>query len=324
MKLLLIGGPRFLGYAIIENALEKGWEVTTFNRGKTEPELFPDIEKLIGDRNGDLSILQGRSWDAVIDTCGYFPRQVKATTSLLKDAVEHYTFISSVSAYRDYESKGIDETYPVGELQDGDIDEINEDTYGPLKAVCEKIAEEQMPGRVMNVRPGLIVGPRDPSDRFTYWPNRIARGGNVLAPGHPGIPVQIIDVRDLAQWLVVSAERRIVGTFNATGPEFPLTIADVFYKCKEVSGSDAKFIWAPEEFLLKEGVIPFTEMPLWVPEAMIGMMQVSIERAVEKGLGFRSLRETVEDTLKWRESRELKCGLPVNRENELLEKWHLK
>ncbi|MDL1949181.1 epimerase, partial [Acidobacteria bacterium ACD] len=189
-KLLVLGGTAFLGPELVEAARAKGWAVTLFNRGKTNPQLFPDLEKLRGDRNGDLKALEGRKWDAVIDTSGYFPRQVRATAELLRENVRHYTFVSSISVYADTSKPGMDETAPVSRSADEKTDKITEESYGALKARCEEAAEKAMPGRTLNVRPGLIVGPGDRSDRFTYWPVRVARGGEVLAPGDPSDPVQ--------------------------------------------------------------------------------------------------------------------------------------
>src|SRR5688572_29497367 len=197
MRLLVLGGTKFLGRAVVEAAVARGHEPTLFHRGLTNPGLFPDLEHLRGDRDGGLAALQGRTWDAVIDPSGYVPRIVRASAELLADAVEHYTFISSISVYPSFPTPGMDESSPVGTLEDPTVEDVPAH-YGPLKALCEQAAEAAMPGRVFHVRAGLIVGPNDPSDRFTYWPVRVAKGGDVLAPGSPERPVQIIDVRDLA------------------------------------------------------------------------------------------------------------------------------
>ncbi len=210
MKLLVLGGTVFLGRHLVEAATARGHSVTLFNRGQHNPELYPEVEKLRGDRDSDLSALQGRRWDAVIDTCGYLPRAVRASAELLADAVDHYTFISSISVYADFHTPAMDESAPVGTLADETVEEVTGETYGPLKALCEQAAERALPGRVLNIRPGLIVGPHDPTDRFTYWPVRVARGGEVLAPGRPHVPVQVIDGRDLAEWTVRMVEARQV------------------------------------------------------------------------------------------------------------------
>ena len=221
MKLLILGGTKFLGRHLVEEALARGHEVTLFNRGQLNPELFPEVEKLRGDRDGGLEALRGRRWDAVVDTSGFSPRVVRDSARLLADSVEHYTFVSSQSAYRDTSVPGVDENYPVGTITDERLREAEAlkqseltaapffwEIYGALKALCERAAEEEMPGRVLNVRAGLIVGPHDFSDRFTYWPRRVSEGGEVLAPGDPGRQVQFIDVRDLAAWILDMAEAR--------------------------------------------------------------------------------------------------------------------
>ena len=209
MDVLIMGGTGFLGRHLVEAALGEGHRVTLFNRGSSAPDLFPDVETIKGDRELDLSALSGRRWDAAIDTCGYVPRVVRASARLLADAVDHYTFVSSISVYPDAMEPGSDEDAPVQELLDPTVEEVTAKTYGGLKAICEQAAEEEMPGRVLNVRPGLISGPHDPTDRFTYWPRRISAGGEVLAPDSPERQVQFIDVRDLAAWIVrMSIEQR--------------------------------------------------------------------------------------------------------------------
>ena len=214
--LLILGGTRFLGPEVVEAAKKSGWKISLFNRGKSHPDWFPELEHLQGDRNGDLKSLEGRTWDAVVDTSGYFPKQVAASAALLSKS-KQYVFISSISVFSDMSKPGIDESSPVGELKDPNADKITEGNYGPLKAACERAAEAAMPGRVTNVRPGLIVGPNDVSDRFTYWPVRVAKGGEVLAPNTPKDPVQFIDVRDLGNWIVKCLDTKTVGVFNATG-----------------------------------------------------------------------------------------------------------
>src|SRR5712691_1788013 len=265
MKLLLLGGTMFLGRHIVENALTRGHEVTLFTRGQHNPELFPDVEKLKGNRDGDLTALEGRHWDAVIDTSGYFPRVVRASAELLADAVNHYTFISSISVYAEFSKPGKDESSAVGTLEDQTVEEITETTYGPLKALCEQAAEAVMPGHTLTIRPGLIVGPHDPTDRFTYWPHRVAQGGEILAPGKGLQHVQFIDVRDLAAWTVRMVEANHTGTYHATGPEHTLTMQQFLEECQSVIGSDAHFTWVSEAFLLDKEVDPYVELPLWVP-----------------------------------------------------------
>ncbi len=220
MRILILGGTVFVGRHLVEAALARGHEVTLFNRGQHGPDLYPGVEKLRGDRDGGLDALRGRRWDAAIDTCGYVPRIVRASATLLANAVDHYTFISSVSVYPEAHTRHLDEDSPVGALDDESVEDVTPETYGPLKALCEQAAEGAMSGRALTIRPGLIVGPHDPTDRFTYWPRRVAQGGEVLAPGRPERPVQIIDARDLAAWtlqLVASGAR---GVYNATGPDY--------------------------------------------------------------------------------------------------------
>jgi 2'-hydroxyisoflavone reductase len=329
MKLLILGGTVFLGRYLVESALERGHDVTLFNRGQHNPDLYPGVEKLRGDRNGDLAALHGRSWDAAIDTCGYVPRVVRASAELLADAVKHYTFISSISVYPQFKQPGIDERAAVGTLEDPTVEEVTDATYGPLKALCEEAAEQAMPGRVLNVRPGLIVGPHDPTDRFTYWLHRVALGGEVLAPGQPGRHIQVIDVRDLAGWIVRMVEAGQSGVYNATGPDYALTIGRLLDVSRDLSGSDARVSWVAEDFLAEQGVGPWIELPLWIPESdpdAAGFSDVDCRKAIAAGLTFRDLTATIGDTLDWDAARptdrEWRAGLKREREAELLRAWH--
>ncbi|MFL6336838.1 MAG: SDR family oxidoreductase [Pyrinomonadaceae bacterium] len=341
MKLLILGGTKFLGRYVVEEALARGHEVTLFNRGQLNPELFPEVEKLRGDRDGGLDALRGRRWDAVVDPSGYSPRVVRDSAQLLADAVEHYTFVSSQSAYKDTSVPGVDEDYPVGTITDEQLREAEAlkqselttapffwERYGALKALCERAAEEAMPGRVLHVRAGLIVGPHDYSDRFNYWPRRVAEGGEVLAPGDPERQVQLIDVRDLAAWMLEMAEARRAGTYNATGPDYRLTMGRVLDVCRGATGSEARFVWVDEKFMLDAGLGQWMEVPLWVDSSDEGnryFMGISVEKAVADGLKFRPLSETVRDTLEWDLSRpadtERRAGLAREREREVLEAW---
>ena len=298
MKLLVLGGTVFLGRALVEAALAAGHEVTTFTRGKSNPDLFPEAERLRGDREQDLSALAGREWDAVVDTSGYEPEVVRASAELL--AGTHYTFISSISAYADF-SKPVHEDSPLAD----------DDEYGGKKARCER--ELRDPALV--IRPGLIVGAWDPTGRFTYWPHRIARGGDVLVPGTPETRVQFIDVRDLADWTLRMAQRRATGVFNATGN---WTMGELVETCREVSGSDAHFVWVDDEFLVEREVGPWMELPLWIPGGdYAGMMQADTSRAVDAGLTFRPLAETVRESLEHAATTD-DAGLAPDRERELL------
>jgi 2'-hydroxyisoflavone reductase len=318
MDILILGGTRFLGRHIVEAALASGHRLTLFNRGQTNAELFPDVEKLRGDRGSDLSALQGRHWDAAIDICGYVPRVVRASAELLAGAVANYTFISSISVYADFQRPGLDEDAPTGVLADPGVEEITNETYGPLKALCEQAVEEALPGRALIVRPGYIVGPDDPTDRFTYWPHRVARGGEMLAPGDPEAPVQFIDVRDLSEWIVRVVEARATGPYNATGPAYRLEMGRLLAECKQLTGSDAHFLWAGEDFLQAHQV----DLPIWTPASEIGGATVNCQRAIDAGLIFRPLSETIRATLAWDISRPadytLRAGLAPEREAELL------
>ena len=327
MKLLILGGTVFLGRHLVEAAQQRGHEITLFNRGQHNPELFPDVEKLRGDRNDDLSALRGRRWDAVIDTCGYVPRVVRQSAQLLAGQVEHYTFVSSISVYAEFSQPHVDETAPVGTLADPTVEQVTGETYGPLKALCEQAAEEAMPGRVFTVRPGLIVGPHDPTDRFTYWPVRVAAGGAVLAPSRPDFPIEFTDVRDLAEWMVRMAEARKAGVYNASGPSTPATLGGLLETSRTVSGSDARLVWVSEGFLQAQGVQPWSDLPLWVGDdpSMAGFSRFDASKAMADGLTFRAIEETVRATLAWAQSRpaghQWRAGLSPERERNLLAAW---
>lgn len=324
MRLLIIGGTVFLGRHLAELALARGHRLTLFNRGQHGPELFPQAERLRGDRRADLSALAGRGWDAAIDTSGYLPRDVAASAGLLAPNVGHYTFISTISVYPTYEKVGIDEGDPVGTLPDPAVEEVTGETYGPLKALCERAAEEAMPGRVLTIRPGLIVGPHDPTDRFTYWPWRVARGGPFLAPERPGYPVQYIDARDLAAWALDMVEAGRTGVYNATGPAAPRPLGELLAACAEAAGVAAEPVWAGAGFLEQGGVQPWVELPLWVPDTPehAGFSQISIAKALAAGLAFRPAVATCADTLAWARSRpadhQWRAGLAPEKEAGLL------
>jgi 2'-hydroxyisoflavone reductase len=343
MKLLILGGTRFLGHHLVAAARARQHAVTLFHRGTHGVAADAQVETILGDRNRDLARLRGRQWDAVIDTCGYLPDSLRASAGALAAAAGQYVFISSVSVYAELRGSGVDETAPVAELTGGQLQQANAidasgtlsaGTFGPLygglKVLCERAAEEVLPDRVLTVRPGLIVGARDYTDRFTYWPARVARGGEVLAPGRPQRYVQFIDVRDLAEWIVAMVERRQTGIFNATGPAETVTMAALLESCRGVSGSDARFTWVPEPFLLGRQVAPWTELPLWLPEEgesrRPGLMAIDSRKAVAAGLRYRSLEDTVCDVLRWyrdeEQGRDLRAGLPSDRELQILREWH--
>ena len=320
MRLLLLGGAKFLGRAIADAALARGHDVTFFNRGRTNPHLYPGVEKLRGDRTEDLSALGGREWDAVIDTSGFVPQAVRASAEALVSS-GHYCFVSSISVYADY-GRPVDEDSELESLGDAPADRLAEDfsNYGALKALCEQEAREVFGDRAVIVRPGLIVGPHDPTGRFSYWPHRVARGGQVLAPGPPERPTQFVDVRDLGEWLVELGERRESGTFNATHPGMPF--AALLATCTAVTGSDATVTWVSDELLLEHEVGQYLELPLWLAgDEYAHMDRVDVSRAVSAGLSFRPLEDTVRATLELAPATET-AGLRPEREAELLAAWH--
>jgi 2'-hydroxyisoflavone reductase len=312
MKLLFLGGTRFLGRAAVESALERGHEVTLFTRGETNPELFPEAEKLHGDRAAD-PIPDGK-WDAVIDTSGNSPGEVRRSVAGLRDSVARYLFVSSVSVYADFRN-GPTEDSKRARLDAGHPSE----SYGPLKALCEDVVVEAFPGRALIVRPGLIVGPYDPTGRFTYWPHRVSRGGEFVAPGPPSGQIQFVDARDLGAWLVDLCERQEAGTFNAAHPG--LTWGELVDSCLRVTGADARPVWIDGDWLAQRGVEQWMELPLWLHEPdLVGMMQADVSRALASGLTFRALDDIVRGTLELAETT-ADAGLTPERERALLEEW---
>jgi len=322
MKLLVIGGTLFLGRALVEQALERGHEVTLFHRGRTNPTLFPQASRILGDRATDLDLLASRDWDAVIDTCGQVPKQVRAAAKLLASRVGHYSFVSSISVYPDFGALGVAQGSEVHEPADESIEELKMELYGQMKVACERAADEEMDGRCCLVRPGLIVGPHDPSDRFTYWPRRLARGGEVLAPLPLDREVQFIDVRDCAGFCLTAAEKQLTGAYDVTGPSEALDFEAMVEACRAHAGADTEITWVDPDWLLEKEVGPWMELPLWVPEVDA---RVDVSPALQKGLQLRPLAETVRDTLAWagdaQEGRKLRAGLAPERESELLAAW---
>ncbi len=365
MRILILGGTGFLGPHTVRAALAGGHTVTIFNRGRTEQrrrevgrelEFMDKVEVLYGNRDPEktaddgapagqerdpnspkgLTQLKGRTWDAVIDNSGYYPRHVKASATMLSNSAGQYVFISSISAYAEGGKAGADESDPVGTIADPNVETMGTqfENYGPLKALCEQAAEAAMPGRATNIRPGLIVGPGDTTDRFTYWPVRVAKGGEVLAPGSPSDPIQFIDVRDLAEWIVRCVERGVFGVYNALGPEptpqRTYGIGSLLDECRTVSGSDARFTWCDAAFLKEMSVSPWGDMPVWVPPDGDGGVfgRRSNAAAMGAGLTFRPVAETVRATLEfWRGMPEerrssLQAGIKPDREAEVLRAWH--
>jgi 2'-hydroxyisoflavone reductase len=332
MRILILGGTGFIGPNQVRYAVARGHKVTVFNRGKTNPGTLPaGVEHLEGDRNGKLDALKGKKWDAVIDNPSTLPRWVRDAAQLLKDSANHYLFISTISVYADHSKPNADETAATATLEDPTTEEIGPN-YGGLKALAEKEAERAFPGRTTVVRPGLIVGAGDNSDRFSYWPIRINRGGEVLAPGNPNDPVQFIDARDLGEWTIRLLEQKSNGTFNATGPAQPLTIAEMLYGIKAVTTAGAQFTWVPASFLEEQKVSGWTDLPVWLPPSgeYAGFASRSIRRALQAGLTFRSLADTAATTLAFNESRDaerqakLRAGLTLEREKEILAAWKKK
>ena len=326
MDLLILGGTRFLGRHLAQAALDAGHRVTLFHRGQTGAGLFPRAEHVLGDRDGGLAALAGRRWDATVDCCGYFPRVVGASARALEDATAHYTFVSSVSVYTSPIAVGADESAATAVLSDPAVEQITGETYGALKAACEREVVAAFGARALVVRPGLIVGPHDPTDRFPYWPRRLARGGDVLAPLPHDLPVQVIDVRDLAAWMLAMAERRTSGTYNAVGPAVPLTMRACLERIRDAVGPGAHLAWVDGEFLLAQSVQPWMELPLWGTGEDVAHGTVSAARARALGLNDRPLEDTARDTLAWDlarpdSAREGSPALAPEREAALLAAW---
>jgi 2'-hydroxyisoflavone reductase len=341
LRILILGGTGFTGPYQVRYALSRGHKITAFNRGKTHPgELPKEVEQLIGDRNGQLDALKNREWDVVIDNPTSAPAWVRDAAQILKGNVARYVFISTISVYADTSKPGTDESAPLAKYNGPDAMKESRESiiaskyalYGPLKALSEQEAEKWFPKQTLIIRPGLIVGPRDETDRFTYWPVRIDRGGEVLAPGDPSDPVQFIDGRDLAEWVIRMVEQRQIGIYNAAGPDKTLGVGAMLEGIKVANKSKANFTWVNADFLEAQKVEPWSDMPVWVPPRGEegGMGRISIQRALAKGLTFRPLAETARDTLAWFKSQpaerqaKLKAGLSPEREAEVLAAWHTK
>jgi 2'-hydroxyisoflavone reductase len=338
MKLLILGGTQFVGLHITQSAIARGHEVTLFNRGSKNP--FPNLETIIGDRDpkiGDgltgleAAVKAGRTWDAVIDVNGYVPRIVRASSELLESAVKRYVFISSVSVYANLSQPSADENATLIELEDKTTENLEGLNYGGLKVLCERVIEELFSSRSTVIRPGLVVGPDDHTDRFTYWPVRVAKGGEIIAPDVPDAPVQFIDARDLADFTLHASESNTGGTFHATGPT--MTMKTMLETCKTVTSEDANIHYLEGKFLLEHNVNPWMgpeSLPLWVgndPDEA-GFLQINVNKALEAGLKIRPLEQTVRDTLEWANNRgsdhEWKSGLTAAREKQLLEAYQQK
>jgi 2'-hydroxyisoflavone reductase len=339
LKILVLGGTGFLGPAFVEAALAKGHTLTLFNRGKTNPGLFPNVEKLQGQRRRpkknnpkappqDLEALKNRQWDVVLDTSAYFTGEVEDVCKILAGNVGHYTFISSISAYKTAETSNetLVESSPLCELADKYTEDLGKDyaNYGALKRYCEDAAAAAFPGKAALVRPGYIVGPGDPSDRFTYWPMRFVRGGECLAPGDPDNDLQFIDVRDLGEWLVHVAEERIAGPFNAVGFAKKVTTREFLEAGKKAVNDKCTFTWADDAFLDENKVTSWDEMGCWTPAAKNG--HSDNRKMIAAGATFRPLGDTIVATIEWAKKRpadyEWHAGMKPEREADLLAKWH--
>jgi 2'-hydroxyisoflavone reductase len=341
LRILILGGTGFTGPFQVQYALSRGHKVTVFNRGKTHPgELPKAAEQLIGDRNGQLDALKGRKFDVVIDIPTTLPVWVRDAAQVLQGNVDRYVFISTISVYSDNSKPGMDESGPLAVYKGADAMKETPQTlgasrfalYGPLKVLSEKEAEKWFPGKALIIRPGLIVGPGDESDRFTYWPVRLDRGGEILAPGNPSDPVQFIDARDLAEWTIRMVEQGTTGTFNATGPKAKLTMGEMLDGIKKATRTESRFTWADADFLAAQKVRPWSDMPVWVPPrgGEAGFAEISIKKALDKGLTFRTIPDTARATLDWFRKQtaerraKLKAGITAERETEVLAAWHAK
>ena len=324
MDVLIVGGSKFVGRSIVERALARGHRVTTFNRGMSNPGLFEGVEEVRGDRNAELSALAGRSFDATIDCCAYFPRQVRSLLDALGSGVGHYALVSSVSVYPDDVPEGVTEDLPLAALRDdAGIDAVTDENYGPLKVGCEEVAAEALGDRCVSLRLGLVVGPWDHTGRFTTWPARLARGGEVLAPGEPSRPAQVIDARDMAAFAVHAVEARLSGPYNVVAP--PRPFAAFLDEVGAGVGFSGSLTWADDAFLLERGIEPFTVLPLWLPIGQHGILAASDARARADGLETRALGDTARDTLAWLQAYPGvgdPIGIDAATEAGLLAAWH--
>lgn len=331
LRVLILGGTGFIGPHFVNTLRDAGHKLTLFNRGKRNPGLFPDVEALTGDRHGQVDALKGRDWDVVIDNSGYLPKDVRLTAELLKGHTSYYLFISSISAYADLATPGTNEDDKLAQLKDPDTEDISQH-YGALKAACEQVVEQTYGNDCSIVRPSYIVGPGDSTDRFTYWPVRVARGGEMLVPGTARDPIQFIDVRDLADFVRLCVEQRIPGRYNAANPPGAVTMGDLLDTAKRVTKSDARYTWVDVPFCEEHKLLESGELPIWAPSTgeYGGIALVNSARAVAKGMRFRDLTTTVSDTLAWHKGRpaeqqkKLRAGLTAEREAELLKLWHAK
>ncbi|HRE58422.1 MAG TPA: NAD-dependent epimerase/dehydratase family protein [Candidatus Kapabacteria bacterium] len=327
MNILFIGGTLFLGRHCVESALSRHHTVTLFHRGKSNPGLFPDIEHLYGDRKHDTQALLDRKWDAVIDTCGYLPSDIDSIAQALVGNIGFYQFISSVSVYADNAINGIEEDYPIATMpSDADTSVFAMEHYGALKYLCEqRVLEYYGADRVQNIRPGLIVGQYDPSDRFTYWVRRGAEGGKIIVPGGDAYHIQYIDVRDLADWMIHCAEHHTTGTYNAVTPPAFITLPDIIRAAGECTDIQQTLLYPSDTFFEEQGIAPWSQMPVWIPSTMTdykGFSSISAQKAIAQGLTFRSPADTVRALYEWDKNRDpsvaMRAGISREREHELI------
>lgn len=328
-RLLVLGGTGFIGPHMVREMLRRGHEVTLFNRGRTNSELFPDLELIVGDRNNGLDGLKGHSWDAVVDNSGYVPRHVRDSAQLIADVVSHYVYVSTISVYADF-ANPIDEGSPLATMEDESVEEVTGETYGPMKALCERAAAEEVgEDRLTILRPTYICGPGDRTDRYTYWPVRTMRGGEMLWPGTPDDPIQIIDVRDLANFTVDCIDKQIKGTFNTVTPAGTFSMGDLLDDCVAVTAADMTPVWVSKEFIAEQALADTPALPIWAPPGgeYDGIVKVDGARARGAGLHNRPTRETARDTIAWWKTlpedrtAELRAGLKPEQEAQLLAAW---
>ncbi len=333
-RILILGGTRFLGRHIAQQALAAGHQVTLLHRGLSHAALFGQAQHLIADRNQDLSVLHGQTWDVAIDTSAYWPRQVQQVAVALAARVGQYQLVSSISAYQHFSANGTTEDAPLQPLDDPTTETVDGSTYGGLKALCEAQAQAAFGQRCLVSRPGLLVGPHDPTGRFSWWVRRLLQGGEVLAPGDPAAPVQFIDARDVAAWILLQADKATHGVFNLNGPDQALSWGGLLNAAQQTLNRNARLHWVGEEFLLQQGVQPWTELPVWLPQASQPMHRINCTRAQATGLMCRPLQQTLQDTADWLQAPRTEpvaaanagparasVGLSVERERSLLQDW---
>lgn len=329
LSILVLGGTGFIGPHMVREALRRGHSVTLFNRGRTNNELFPDLETIKGDRDGGLDGLKGRSWDAVVDNSGYVPRHVQDSARLLADNTRRYLYISTVSVYADFEIHNT-EYSPLATITDETIEEVTGETYGPLKALCERRAAAEIGAEQLTVlRPTYIAGPGDHTDRFSYWPIRTRRGGEMIWPGTPDDPIQIIDVRDLANFVADSLEQDISGTYNMVNPAGAYTMGGLLDDSQAVVATQVEPVWISEAFAYEHGLIGGRTLPIWHPKtgASAAGGSFSGERARQAGFHSRPERETARDLLRWwdtlpaERTGKVRAGLEADREKALIAAW---